>query len=300
MTTIREVKGHIQSIRSISQVTNAMQVVSTAKLHRLQGRAESTRAFAERSWEVLNHLASVAASEVRDNPMFSGYPTVGRLGLLVITGNTGMVGAYNHTVIAATLHYLQALQDQTEDVAVEAITIGREGRAALLRAGYHIHADFSAIDDKADITSITPVARVILDGYRERTFERVMMAHTQSRRGAQLSPVIRQLLPFSALESGETREYIYEPSAQELLLSLVPRIIRFQAYQAFLESLVAENMSRMAAMRAATQNAEHLVGQLTLSYNKARQQAITSELVDLLGATAGLEEQSTISLPVER
>jgi len=286
MANIREIKRHIQSVRSIAQVTNALQVVSAARLHRLQGRAESTRAFAERSWEVLHHLASAAEAEVRENPMFCGYASENRLGLILITGNRGMVGAYNHNIIALAGQYLDGLRHANPEATVEAITIGRMGRQALLRQGYHIHADFSLLDDKADITALTPVARVVLDGFERRTFDRVMIAYTRFERGSRLRPTLRPLLPLCPSEPAEPHEYIYEPSPDELLLSLLPRIIRFQIYQAFLESLVVENTSRMIAMRAATQNGEHLVQQLTLSYNKARQEAITAELMDILGGTA--------------
>lgn len=285
MASTLEIKRHIQSVRSISQVTHAMGVVSTARFRRLQARAESTRAFAERSWEVLSHLASAAEAEIRDNPMFSGYDALHCIGLIVMTSNRGMVGAYNHNVIALVREYAENLKNQIADIAFEALTIGKVGRNALLHLDYHIYADWE-LDDKVDITALTPIARAVLDGFQERAFEQVMIAYTPFRRGMRLQPRIQQLLPLAPMTPSERREYIYEPTPQELLLSLLPRIVRFQIYQAFLESLVAENMSRMTAMQSATQNAEHLVEQLTLAYNKARQQAITAELLDIIGGSA--------------
>jgi len=161
----------------------------------------------------------------------------------------------------------------------------------MLREGHHIHADFGLLDDRADITAMTPVARVILDGFRDRRFDEVVIAHTQFEPGARLRPAVRQLLPLGPSAPVEWRDYIYEPDPHELLLGLLPRVIRFQLYQMFLESLMAENMSRGVAMRAATQNAADIVDRLTIGYNKARQEAITAELMDILGGSAALVER---------
>jgi len=125
MPTLREIKGHISSVQSIAKVT----------------RVENTRAFAEKSWEVLNHLASAAEPHVQGNPVFCGYPAVERTGMLLITSNKGMVGAYDHNIIALASEHLMV-----RDIPAEVVTLGTVGRAAMLRRGYHIHADFSLLD----------------------------------------------------------------------------------------------------------------------------------------------------------
>lgn len=278
MPTLREIKGHINSVRSIAQVTRAMEVVALTKHHRLRERAEATRAFAERSWEVLIHLASAAESYIRESPVFHGYDRVRCLGVLLITSNKGMVGSYNHDVITPTSEYISA-----RHLPVKLVTVGKIGRDAMLEQGYTVHADFQ-LPDTARINEITPVARVLLDGFNARLFEEVFIAYTQSRSSARSQPVMQPLLPIRSVAPAEAREYVYEPSPQELLMILLPRLIRFQIYQAFLESLVAENVSRMMAMNAATQNASELIRHLTISYNKARQQAITAEIVDIMTA----------------
>jgi F-type H+-transporting ATPase subunit gamma len=141
------------------------------------------------------------------------------------------------------------------------------------------------------LEDLTPLARLLLDGYSEGNFDEVSIAYTRFREGTRLQPVVRQLLPIAPPQDIRPRQYIYEPSPLELLRALLPRIIRFQLYEAFLESLAAENTSRMVAMRTATSNAGDIVSDLSLSYNKARQEAITSELMDILGGTAALERE---------
>lgn len=285
MPTLREIKTHIQSVRNTAKITRAMELVATAKQHRLRARVESTSAFADHSWQVLNHLASAAESRVRDDPMFCGYSDVRRLGLLLITSNRGMVGSYNQYIISLATRYLEAHRS-----AAEVITIGRVGRNAMLRQNRQIHADFSQLTDHDDITALTPVARVVLDGFHDRVFDEVAIAYTQFHIGARIKPIIRPLLPLCPTPTVERRQYIYEPAPEELLMALLPRLIRFQIYQAFLEALAAENASRMAAMHNATQNAHHLIDELTISYHKTRQQEITSELLDIMGGASALDQ----------
>lgn len=280
MPNRREIKGHINSVHSISKVARAMEMVSLARLQRLQARVVNTRAFAEKSWQVLNHLAAEAEAHIRENPMFCGYSQVNRIGIVLITSDKGLVGAYNEEILSLVSRYVGAQRSP-----VVFITIGKIGRETMLQQGHTIHADFSQLSAAADITALAPVARVILDGFAEQTFDEVVLAYTQFQSGARIKPTIRQLLPVCPGQVAERREYIYEPEPQELLLALLPRLIQFQIYQAFLESLAAEHQSRRIAMHKATENAEELISHLRLSYNKVRQQEITSELVEILSGT---------------
>ena len=281
MSTLREIKTHIQSVSNISKVTNALGVVSAAKTHRLQMRASSTRAFAEKSWQVLNHLAASAEASLRENPLFCGHAPIRRTAILLVTSNRGMAGAYDQNAISMALRRIDAAMAQ-----VETITVGRVGRDEMLRRGTPIHADFSHLDDKLDIEAITPVARVILDGFRKRVFDECVMVYTRFAEGAKLKAVARELLPICANPIERPRDYIYEPSPDKMVERLLAQILRFQIYAALLESLAAENTSRAVAMRTATHNANDLVGDLQIRYNKVRQQAITAELLDILGGSS--------------
>lgn len=283
MPNLREIRRHIQSVRGIAKITKAMELVAAAQSHRLQARVDRSRAFAVKSWEVLNRLTSTAEPQLRRDPIICGYPKVRRIGMLLITSNRGLVGAYNHNIIRLASRYIQ-----THDVPVELITIGKIGRNRMLRQGYPIHADCGHLDDHADIMEMSPVARMLQDGFRERVFDEVVIASTRFRPIARLEPAIRPLLPLSPSMAVDSREYIYEPNPHELFISLLPHVIRFQIYQAFLEALVAENTSRMMTMHSAAKNGEDLIDRLIIGYNKARQQAITAELLDIIGGSAGL------------
>jgi F-type H+-transporting ATPase subunit gamma len=285
MPSLREIKGHIQSVDSIAKVTRAMEVVAAAKAHRLEARMRSTRPFSDRSWQVLNHLAAASESAIQDEITFCGYPGVEHIGLVLFTSNRGMVGAYDHTVTMTALRYLQSRRAEGE-----LITVGKVGREMMLHYEQHIHADFSSLEDSASLDDLTAISRVLLDGFREKHFEQVTLVHSQHRPGARLQPAVRQLLPICP-EITEPREYIYEPSPDQLLAALLPRVIRFQVYEAFLEARASENTARMVAMHSATSNAGDLTESLTLSYNKARQQAITNELLDILGGTVNLDRE---------
>jgi len=283
MPNLREIKTHIQSVQRIAKVTRAMEMEAAAKNRRVRSRAESSRPFAVKSWEVLAHLASAAESYVRTNPMFCGRARVDRIGMLLFTSDRGMVGAYNHNVIAMASRYIESSQ-----VPVELVTIGKMGRDAMLRRGYHIHAEFAQLADTIDIAAMSPVAGVLLDGFRDRIYDQAVVAHTQFRPRARMRPTVQQLLPLCPLEPAQPRPYIYEPGPEQLLQALLSRLVRFQIYQAFLESLAAETMSRMVAMHTATENASDLVDHLTITYNKARQQAITREISDIMGGATAL------------
>ena len=285
MPSLREIRGHIQSVRSISKVTKAMEVVAAAKAHRLEARINDTQPFSVKSWEVLSHLAATVADQSEQDIIFCGHPRVEQSGIVLFTSNRGMVGAYDHTVFTTALRYLMR-----REARGEIITVGRTGRDMMLGQQQHIHADFSALDDGADIDAITPVSQVLLDGSREGHFQEVVLVYAQHRRGAHLQPTARQLLPISP-ETLEPREYIYEPDPEELLASLLSRIVRFQIYEAFLEARAAENTARMIAMHNATNNAGDLTESLSRGYNKARQEAVTGELTDTLGGAVSLERK---------
>jgi len=285
MPTLREIKGHMSSVQSIAKVTKALGAVSAAKAHRLMARIKNTSVFAEKSWEVLNHLASAAEPYVQENPIFCGYPSVKRTGLLLITSSRGMVGAYDHSVIALASEHLKG-----RDLPAKVITFGRVGRNAMLRQGYDIHADFSLLDDAARGADLTPAARVVLDGFHKRLFDEVFVVYTQFKPGSRLQPTVFQLLPIRPELSSQTHEYLYEPSQADLLMALIPRTIRFQIYRAFLEAVTAENTSRVTAMRTATKNAADLMDHLKLNYNKVRQQTVTAELIDILGGSTALSK----------
>ena len=282
MPDLRQVKRHMQSVASIGKVTNALEVVSTAKALRLQARVAGSRLYAEKSWQVLTHLASATGPELEDDPFFSGYRPRRSVALVLMSSQRGLVGTYNENLLADADAFIAE-----QYVPVRIITVGRKGREAMALRRRRVYADYRLPEDHVTIEDVTSLSDFVLDGFRDRRFDEVWVAATRSRTGAQLDTEVRRLLPLTTDVPTDRRQYSYEPAPDELVSSLIPRIVRFQLYESYLESLMAENMSRVSAMHTATQNAEDLNKRLTLAYNKARQQAITSEISDLLGGTMG-------------
>ena len=285
MPNLSAIKSHSQSIRAIAKTTKALAAVSGARRQRLLGRLRTARKFAEKASRLLAHLVSAAPSAVRDDPAMRGHPDVKAIGLVLVTSNRGMVGGYNHNVIALASRFVDA-----SDVPVEVITIGRVGHQAMERQERQVRADFVALDEAARMITIAPLADDLLAEFESRRYDEVVIAYTQLGGGSALMPRIRHLLPIPVPAVDDLGDAIYEPGPEELMRALLPRVVRFELYLALLESFGAENTARMIAMHTATRNSEELIEQLTLKYNKARQETITKELIDIMSGMMTLRE----------
>ena len=299
MATAREIKRRIRSIQNIGQITRAMEAVAASKMKRAQDQVLSTRAYARKAWEVLTHLASQQAADEAMHPLLQVRP-VSNIGLVFMTSDRGLCGAFNHNMIRRALEFIEASGETT----VQLITVGRTGRNFMLRLGQPIVAEFSDLPDSPRLIDITPIARVAVDSFLDGQFDLVYMAYTDFITTLTQRPTIKRLLPIQPTEL-ETQamaeyvedvrptmvsEYIYEPDPRTILDGVLPRFTELQIYQAVLESIASEHSARMVAMRNATESAEELVGGLTLSFNKARQQAITLEIMDIAGGAEALAQ----------
>ena len=299
MATAREIKRRIRSIQNIGQITRAMEAVAASKMKRAQDQVLSTRAYAQKAWEVLTHLASQQAADEAMHPLLQVRP-VSNIGLVFMTSDRGLCGAFNHNMIRRALEFIEASGETT----VQLITVGRTGRNFMLRLGQPIVAEFSDLPDSPRLIDITPIARVAVDSFLDGQFDLVYMAYTDFITTLTQRPTIKRLLPIQPTEL-ETQamaeyvedvrptmvsEYIYEPDPRTILDGVLPRFTELQIYQAVLESIASEHSARMVAMRNATESAEELVGGLTLSFNKARQQAITLEIMDIAGGAEALAQ----------
>ena len=305
-SSLRDIRRHMQSVQRIRKVTRAMEIVSMARNQRLQMLLRQSQAFADMSWRILNHLAQASTPVVRQLPIYAGYGTRDNLGLVVITSNSGMVGSYNHDILQHIDHHLDDLSRQSPTMKAHIITIGRTGRnhyaGSEHPANTILHADIPMPSSRQGIEAFTPVAKLLLDGFSSGDFDHLAIAYSQARAGSLFKPRIRHLLPLgdiAATESNESDEtsaapveYIYEPDPEQLVRSLLPRIIRFQLFEAYLQAQVAENTARSMAMRSATKNGQELIQELEMTYNKARQETITAELVDLMAGSGQSTQQS--------
>jgi len=288
LATLREIRKRIRSVQNISKVTRAMQTVSASRMRRAQVMTLATRPYADKSWEVLGHLAARLSPEQRRAlPLLAPRP-VRAIEVLVIAGSRGLCGGYNHNVVDAALDFA----DQ-QTVPVRFVTVGRKAREYLARYGRQIAADFD-LPDPPSADDARPIAQLLRDDLERGTADQVWLASTQFVSTLTQRPQVQLLLPIRAVAAAETPAsgvpYIFEPDAESILEPMLRRFVDLQVYRALLEALASEHSARMVAMRSATDNALRLIDELTLSYNKARQEAITKELIDIVGGAAALAQ----------
>jgi len=286
-------------VDNIGQITRAMEAVAASRMKRAQDQVLSTRAYAQKAWEILTHLAGQWEADEAMHPLLQIRP-VSTIGLVLITSDRGLCGAFNHNMIRRALEYIEAAGETT----IQLITVGRTGRNLMLRLGRPIVAEFSDLPTSPSLIDITPIARVAIDGFLDGQFDLVYLAYTDFITTLTQRPAVKRLLPIQPTEL-ETQamaeyvkdvrptmvsEYIYEPDPCAILDEVLPRFTELQVYQAVLESIASEYSARMVAMRNATESAAELVEELTLVFNKARQQSITREIMDIAGGAEALAQ----------
>ena len=286
MATAREIRRRIRSVRNIGQVTRAMEAVSASKMRRSQERALASRAYADRAWEILTYLASQPAASKVLHPLLEKRP-VRNTGLLLITPDRGLCGGLPTAVIRQSVSFLDRQPNP-----VRLITIGRKGLDFMARYGGDLYADFSGVPDQPPLTEITPIAHLAIEDFLNGTFDQVCMIYAQFINTMVQRPVTRQLLPIqpATLDGVGAISYTIEPDPETVLGEVLEGFTVLQIYQAILDAQASEHSARMVAMRAATENAEALVQDLTLTYNRVRQEAITKELLDIAGGAEALSK----------
>ena len=297
MPSTREIRRRIRSVKNISQVTRAMQMVAASKMRRAQEQVLATRPYSEKAWQILIHLASQRGADETAHPLLQVREEIKSIGMLLITADKGLCGSYNHNMVQAAARFISELP-----YPVELVTVGKRGRDAMWRMGQTIVSEFSDLPPQPGLLDVTPIARTVMNSFVSGQVDVVYLAHTDFINTLTQRPAIWQLLPIRPLslgvtpvsehrESGEELrqiEYIYEPDPHTILSTVLPRFTELQIYQALLESLASEHSARMVAMRNATENANELLADLTLTYNRARQEAITKEMLDIAGGAEAL------------
>jgi F-type H+-transporting ATPase subunit gamma len=279
-----------------------MQMVAASKMRRAQEQALASRPYAAKAWEILTHLAAQKGGDVKQlHPLLTQREQVNNIAIIMITSDKGLAGAYNNNMIRAVIRFVS----ETGYDQANLITVGRKGRDFMVRYGRNVVAEFTDFPDRPTALDVSPIARLVIDGFLSNDYDEVYVGYTEFINTLNQQPTIRLLLPIHPghLESKvmseyleesptTTAEYIYEPDPVTLLGEILPRFTELQIYQAILEAQASEHSARMVAMRNATENANELVGDLTLTYNKARQEAITNEMLDIAGGAEALAKAS--------
>ncbi len=299
MASAREVQKRIRSVKNIAQITRALEAVSASKVRRAQARVLTSRAFAEKAWEILLNVQSAGGAGAALHPLLTEREDVKNIMIVLVTSERGLAGAFNTNIIRVAQRFGERLGKP-----VQYVTVGRKGRDSMIRAGHNVVAQFS-IPDNPSIADITPINRLAIDSFLSGEVDDVYIAYTDFINTLTQHPVVLGWLPLvpHKIEDQVAAEYVkdvpqvsstgadyeYEPSPEAILEEIVPRFTELQLYQAILESQASEHSARMVAMSNASENATQLAGDLTLIYNKARQAAITAEILDIVGGTEALQ-----------
>jgi F-type H+-transporting ATPase subunit gamma len=287
MPGTKEIRVKIKSVQNTRKITKAMEMVAASKMRKAQERMRHARPYAEKIRNVAAHL-SHANPEYR-HPFLIERDSVKRVGIIVVTTDKGLCGALNTNVLRAVLAQYKEWQAQGEEV--EVCALGNKGFGFMQRLGANIVSHAVQLGDRPQMEKLIGAIKVMLDGYIEDRFDRLLIAYTRFINTMKQEPVIEQLLPLSGERVGApegTWDYLYEPDARAVLEQVVTRYIESIIFQAVAENMASEQSARMVAMKAASDNAKTLIEELTLVYNKNRQAAITKELSEIVGGAAAV------------
>ncbi len=282
MASQRDIRRRIGAVKNIKQITRAMQFVAASKLKRAQDATLAARPYSEKLDEVLADLAAVLGGD--DHPLLA-VPEGGKRLVVLITTDRPLAGPLNTNIVRFVA---RDIIDKSDDLAL--ITVGRKGRDAMRRAGVPLEAHFPTFGDRPTFADVLPLARLVTDDFLARTYTRVDVVFSRFVSTLVQRPEKLQILPIEPSEDTEGipgNQFIFEPSASAVLERLLPRYVATRLFQAVLEAKASEESSRMVAMKNATENAEDLIEDLTISYNKVRQANITREMIEIAsGANA--------------
>ena len=285
MANIRLIKRRIRSIQSTSKITRAMEMIAASKMRRAQERGLAARPYAEKISQVLSDLAEQHVEAEQIHPLLARR-AVKNIEVIHITADRGLCGGLNSNTNRMTLGFIQQ-----QTVPVNLVTVGRKGRDFMMRFGYNVKAEFTNLGDKPGILDIIPIARIVIDDYTKGLADMVYIVYPRFVNTVVQRPVMEKLLPIEPppAEKHHPVEYIYEPSSSYVLAQLLPRFVEREVYHAIVETIASEQSARMVAMRNATENAHEFIQDLTLTYNKARQEMITKDILEVAGAAAVTE-----------
>ncbi len=295
MASLKEVKTRIASVQSTRKITSAMKMVASSKLHRAQQAIESMRPYEQQLTHIMS--AFVAGMEGELDTPYAGEREVKRVAIVLYTSNSSLCGGFNANVIKAFNHKVDSYRKTGVEI-VKVYPLGKKAADAVRKAGFAITADYSHLLDYPAYRPAADIASEIMDLYAQKKIDRAdLIYHHFKSAGSQILTEEEFLpvrlnaatsAPSQANSASETQwelDYIVEPSKEEVLMRLVPKSLHLKFFTALLDSLASEHAARVIAMQVATDNADDLLRELTLTYNKTRQQAITAELLDIVGGS---------------
>jgi len=297
MPGLKEVRIRIASVKSTQQITNAMKMVAASKLRKAQMAIVRLRPYAAKLNEIMQNLSSSMGDS--GESAYTRERKAEKILLVVITSNRGLCGGFNSNVIKATLNILNTTYaEQLKKGNVSLITIGRKATEYFRKRGYNVVESHDDLFDRLTFDNVSPLAEQLMKAFADKKYDRVQLVYNQFKNAAVQRLVIEQYLPILPLAPDPKAptekhlikaNYIFEPDQEAIIQLLIPKSLRIQLYKSILDSFASEQGARMTAMQQATENARELLRALQISYNKARQQSITKELLEIVAGAEALK-----------
>ena len=290
MPSTREIRRRIRSVRNLSQITRAMEMVSASKMRRAQRNVLATRPYADRLRDVMSSLMA-RASGSRKGTLLEVRTEVKNVALILITPDRGLAGSLVANILRRTARFV--IDEKAKGRNVKVLAIGKKGRDFLNRSGQDLLAEVTKLGDYPKLADILGVSTNVIKGFLDGDFDEAYIVYSQFVNTLVQRPAVRRILPVEADESAPasaSSNFNYEPDEDVVLKDLLPRFAEVQIYQALLEAIASEHSARMVAMRNATDNAKDLRRELSLTYNKTRQANITKEVSEIASGAAALAD----------
>ena len=280
MASLKAIKKRISSVKSTQKITKAMKLVSAAKLRRATDRAHASRPYEQ---ELLQMVSGILQDVEWKSPL-TAERKVEKTALVVLSTDRGLCGSLNANIFKLALKRANELSQNK----IEIVALGKKGADFFRKRGFKVHATYLDMARNGNFGFISPIAKSIRDLFTQEKFDRIEVFYSKFQSAISQKAEQFTLLPFTPPKTNEAKSYIYEPAAAELLNSLVPMLIDFRLFRVVLESVASEHGARMSAMDSATRNARDMIDRLTLERNRARQAAITKELMEIIGGAEAL------------
>jgi F-type H+-transporting ATPase subunit gamma len=284
MPNTRIIKSRIRGVQNTAKITRAMEMVASSKMRKAQERGLAGRPYSEKIEQVIADLAALPKTDEASHPLLQVRP-VKKIAIVHITPDRGLSGGLDSNLNRKTASFILQAKE-----AVSLILVGQRGIEYMRRYGREIRAEFSKLGDKPSLIDTLAISRIIIEDYSSGLIDKAYITYARFYNTMRQTPYMHPLLPVIPVESVKSKasEFIFEPSPTEVLNQLLPRFVESEIYHAILESIASEQSARMVAMRNATESANDLLQSLTLAYYKARQEAITSELLDIVGGASAI------------
>jgi F-type H+-transporting ATPase subunit gamma len=287
----KALKRRVKSIQSTKKITRAMELIAATRVVKAQQRAQAARPYAEQITEVIQHLSQAGAG--KEHPLLRQADTLAKVAFVVITSDRGLAGAYNTSVIRAAERDLQGAQTEGADYSL--VLIGKKAASYFAFRNYRIDASFTDMSDTPRYEDARQVAEVVTDAFVDGDVDQVRLVYTRFISAASQKVVVRRFMPLRAVaaeegDGGLTADYEYEPAPGEIFDRLLPRYVEARLYAAMLDAAASEHAARQRAMKSATDNAEELETKLSRAMNRARQDSITSEIMEIVGGAEAMSK----------